>query len=435
MISLSNGKVQGQVCHIKAEKPDGPRYDASQSGEDRHGFNNLILLCSTHHTEIDTNPEEYTVEKLTEMKLNHDRSSAFKIEITDAAANEALDAVIARMKPTVAISSQNQSGGQIAQTIKNIVSISDQDDSIGLFQLPLLLKNLKEYKTKLNNFYEIASKLDLMKGNGKNDEIKDVETIFIKTKKNCIDSLEKVQPIYTRKTVAITGVGCAYYSLDNAISKVSKENLMLDKFRDHLDKADMAITAIASHFNGSTTIPIEPEFPTKTPREIQGKNSLEIDSYPPVNDWIKASIPVLRRLLEQFPLDLSFPEKEIPYWYVVVKKIQINNDSQWLPNHEVENRFDYRIYTNKYSDQVFFDNSPFSIENEKDDQEEYEKDKEMNFTDDNDLIYTESPLSTYSIPSGFQKMEVNYVMEAALNKELVRMYKDRIVSPPQGADK
>jgi hypothetical protein len=250
---ISNaGKVLGEVCHIKAEKPDGPRYDAKQSGEERHSFNNLILLCSTHHTEIDTNPSEYTVGKLIEMKLNHEKSSPFKMQITNAIAKDALDAIFVRMKPYVTIVSHNQSGGQVAQNIKNIVNYPDQDESIGFSQLSLLLKNLREYQIKLKDFYEISKKLDFIKGNGRSDEIKGVEPFFIKAKKDCIDSLKKVHPIYPQKTIAITGVESAYYGLNNAISNVSLKYLLLDKFKDHLEKIDIAIIAIDSHIKGST---------------------------------------------------------------------------------------------------------------------------------------------------------------------------------------
>jgi hypothetical protein len=44
----------------------GPRYDANQTSEQRHGFENLILLCAVHHIEIDadSNLDTYTVDRL-----------------------------------------------------------------------------------------------------------------------------------------------------------------------------------------------------------------------------------------------------------------------------------------------------------------------------------------------------------------------------------
>src|SRR5258708_21201836 len=60
--------IVGEMCHIKARVPGGPRYDAHQSSQDRHGYENLILLCANHHTVIDDDPEAYTTDRLVTMK-------------------------------------------------------------------------------------------------------------------------------------------------------------------------------------------------------------------------------------------------------------------------------------------------------------------------------------------------------------------------------
>ncbi len=53
-----NGVVTGEICHIKARKPGGPRFDAIQSEKDRHEFGNLILLCGRHHKIVDAHPQQ-----------------------------------------------------------------------------------------------------------------------------------------------------------------------------------------------------------------------------------------------------------------------------------------------------------------------------------------------------------------------------------------
>ncbi|MGA9367780.1 MAG: HNH endonuclease [Steroidobacteraceae bacterium] len=68
--------VVGEVCHIKAARPDGPRYAPDQSTTDRHGYDNLILLCRNHHKVIDDDPEAYTVERLDRMKADHESGAA-----------------------------------------------------------------------------------------------------------------------------------------------------------------------------------------------------------------------------------------------------------------------------------------------------------------------------------------------------------------------
>lgn len=60
------------IAHIVASSSNGPR-GACNSHELSDDINNLMLLCKTHHKLVDDNPEEYTVEKLTEMKLSQER--------------------------------------------------------------------------------------------------------------------------------------------------------------------------------------------------------------------------------------------------------------------------------------------------------------------------------------------------------------------------
>jgi hypothetical protein len=65
--------VIGEEAHIKGEKPTAPRYDPSQSPEGRNSSENRILLCPTHHTEIDADSEKWTVERLIDMKTEHEQ--------------------------------------------------------------------------------------------------------------------------------------------------------------------------------------------------------------------------------------------------------------------------------------------------------------------------------------------------------------------------
>jgi len=66
-----SGTVTGKICHIKAKSKNGPRYDKKQTNEERHSFENLILLCSRHHDVIDKEEKIYTAEALEEIKKIH----------------------------------------------------------------------------------------------------------------------------------------------------------------------------------------------------------------------------------------------------------------------------------------------------------------------------------------------------------------------------
>lgn len=64
----NDGTVLGDICHINAAKPTGPRFDKNQTPEERDGFDNLILMCKIHHKIIDANAQKYTSEVLLQFK-------------------------------------------------------------------------------------------------------------------------------------------------------------------------------------------------------------------------------------------------------------------------------------------------------------------------------------------------------------------------------
>lgn len=79
------GIVTGIVCHIKARSERGPRFDSSQSDEERHSFENLVLMCSRHSKIIDSDPSKYCVETLRDIKHLHEKDGAIEISKEDAA--------------------------------------------------------------------------------------------------------------------------------------------------------------------------------------------------------------------------------------------------------------------------------------------------------------------------------------------------------------
>lgn len=62
--------IFGEEAHIVARSPGGPR--AGGLDDDRlDSHDNLILLCSEHHKQVDDQHHHYTVERLHQMKQAH----------------------------------------------------------------------------------------------------------------------------------------------------------------------------------------------------------------------------------------------------------------------------------------------------------------------------------------------------------------------------
>lgn len=66
-------RVLGEEAHIKGEKLGAARYDQNQSLEERESYENKILLCPNHHTEIDADEATWTVVKLLRIKQEHEK--------------------------------------------------------------------------------------------------------------------------------------------------------------------------------------------------------------------------------------------------------------------------------------------------------------------------------------------------------------------------
>ena len=64
--------VLGEEAHIIAQRKDGPRGETPIESSRIDLYENLILLCPTHHTLVDAQPAEYTVDVLHQMKKTHE---------------------------------------------------------------------------------------------------------------------------------------------------------------------------------------------------------------------------------------------------------------------------------------------------------------------------------------------------------------------------
>ena len=83
----TQGDFIGEVCHIEAAMPGGERFNNKMSNEERRDISNLMLMCHMHHVETN-NVEVYTVERMKEMKRQHenkfkDMVERIKSSITD----------------------------------------------------------------------------------------------------------------------------------------------------------------------------------------------------------------------------------------------------------------------------------------------------------------------------------------------------------------
>lgn len=75
----------GEMAHICGDKPGANRHDPAQTPQERDDYQNLILLCPTHHRLIDRqeNEEVYTEAVLRSMKEGHEARVLASLEESD----------------------------------------------------------------------------------------------------------------------------------------------------------------------------------------------------------------------------------------------------------------------------------------------------------------------------------------------------------------
>jgi len=80
VLSTTGETVLGEMAHIAARSPDGPRGDHELPLPARDEYANLILLCPTHHTLIDSELDQWSVERLRGLKAEHEEWVRSRLE-------------------------------------------------------------------------------------------------------------------------------------------------------------------------------------------------------------------------------------------------------------------------------------------------------------------------------------------------------------------
>ncbi|MEV7801934.1 Shedu immune nuclease family protein [Microbispora sp. NPDC088329] len=69
--SLDDGTPLVEVAYISSPIPGGLRYDSNKPMVELRSYDNLILLCPSHHVLVDRDAERYTAERLASMRDDH----------------------------------------------------------------------------------------------------------------------------------------------------------------------------------------------------------------------------------------------------------------------------------------------------------------------------------------------------------------------------
>lgn len=156
--------ITGEICHVRAASPGGPRYDPAQSDDARNAGANLILLCGRHHKLVDEEPQTFTIEKLTEFKILHEHRGVVEVNPFSAKAAASLltnytNLVVHANAGQIAVNSPGviQAGTLNLRTNKTKLTIAAPPGSIGAN------RQMMSYITYLIGRYQQFQKADTTK--------------------------------------------------------------------------------------------------------------------------------------------------------------------------------------------------------------------------------------------------------------------------------
>lgn len=86
----------GEIAHIHSYSDEGPRANPSLSQKDRNNYDNLILLCANHHTEVDGQHNSYSADILRDWKRQHETWIDEKLQASIAAVSFAELEIVTR---------------------------------------------------------------------------------------------------------------------------------------------------------------------------------------------------------------------------------------------------------------------------------------------------------------------------------------------------
>src|SRR6266699_3648707 len=118
---VTDGSITAQMCHIKARSPDGPRFDASQTEDERNAFDNLLLLCGVHHKVVDDDVETYTVERLQRLRAVQEAGADVDVpQLDDAQVRHLIETTNIEIADSVIVQANAVINSQIAGSITNV---------------------------------------------------------------------------------------------------------------------------------------------------------------------------------------------------------------------------------------------------------------------------------------------------------------------------
>lgn len=169
------------ICHIE-DAEEGGRYNKDMTEKERASFDNLILLCPTHHKTTD-NFVDFSVEKLKNMKRNHETNYF----------NESLTRNPSMLSNAINAISSIDFEDDLGRDNLTAFNLNDKIEYNQVKRNISIIDEYKIYHSKINSLYDELESQGSIK---KEKLLNNIKLIYTKTKgKYILDSENKIETI------------------------------------------------------------------------------------------------------------------------------------------------------------------------------------------------------------------------------------------------
>ena len=138
--------LTGECCHIEAVSKGGARYNDTTTEDEKNSESNLVLMCSRHHTVIDSDCSTYTTDVLKQMKADHEQQFSGTKRELDEKMLFALEQSMAKYWDRL----------QIIDNVESDLKIKIEKDA----SLESLLANIEEHFSNVKWLFDKMAQFD-----------------------------------------------------------------------------------------------------------------------------------------------------------------------------------------------------------------------------------------------------------------------------------
>lgn len=172
LVARDGVSIVSKICHIEAASPNGPRFNALMTDDQRRHYDNLILLCDECHSIIDNldNVSKYPTSVLKQWKKDHEEKNQLRILARENILARAIDAIA---------NADFIEGVNAEVSSLSVFNINDKLNYNNVVRNRHLIEDYKVFYVKISSLYNELEKAGSFK---KEKLLRNVRGVYLRVK-------------------------------------------------------------------------------------------------------------------------------------------------------------------------------------------------------------------------------------------------------------